>query len=235
MTLHDIFNIDPGASRVLSEFQITPLLGLQLEFEEACYRKGVCSQIVKRELRNNYRSDHSHNKISIWSPDQLATCLHQKQHVFVKQLIKKTDTTLHQVITQYGSSRAELNKIKVSFDKIKEGLEMHMYTEGVIIFPVIQNIVNRSKGQTQEEMIPFRLLYPIEAMKDDHENIIQHMRDIEIISRNFRIPNNSSQSFHDLYQQLQHLKSQLIDVLYIENNILYPAALQIEKEAGYFE
>lgn len=214
---------------------MTPLLGTQVEFEEACRRKGVGSERVKKELFNTYHSDHPHFKISIWSPDQLVDSLHQKQHALVKQLVKKTDTTLHQVIVQYGSCRTELIKIKASFDKVKEGLEKHMYTEEIIIFPAIQNIVNRSKGQTQVELKPFRLLYPIEVMKAEHENIFQCMTDIKTASRNFKVPQNTSQSFNDLYLQLQNFKSAFKNIINIENNILYPAALQLEKRAACFE
>lgn len=235
MTIDEIFSIDPGASKVLNKFQMTPLLGTQVEFEQACRRKGVSSEIVKRELFNTYHSDHPHFKISIWSPDQLVDSLHQKQHALVKELAKKTDTTLHQVIAQYGSNRTELIKIKEAFDKVKEGLEKHMYTEEIIIFPAIQNIVNRSKGQIQKKIKPFQLHYPIEVMKAEHENIFECMMDIKTASRNFKVPKNTSQSFHDLYLQLQNLKNTLKNILSIENNILYPAALQLEKEAACFE
>jgi regulator of cell morphogenesis and NO signaling len=235
VTIDEICNIDPGASKVLDKFQMSPLLGTQVEFEEACYRKGVGSEMLKKELLNTYRSDHPHYNISIWSPDQLVDSLHHKQHILVKQLVKKTETTLHQVIAQYGSSRTELIKIKVSFDKVKEGLEKHIYTEETILFPAIQNIANRGSGRTQEEIKSFRLQYPIEVMKAEHDYIFQCMLDIKTASRNFSVPKNTSQSFNDLYLQLQNLKSILKNILSIEDNILYPAALQLEKEVACFE
>lgn len=232
MTVDDIFKIDPSTGKVLKKFQLTQFLGQQIEFEEACYRNEICSKTVKKELLQLYHRGHPHFDMSTWSPDQVVNSLQQRQHALVKKLLKKIKTTLDQVIDQYGSNRIELNKIKTSFDEVKEELERHMYTEEVMIFPAIQNIVNRS--QTHEEKKLFRLLYPIEVMKAEHEKIFRSMKEIKKTSRNFKVPKNVNQSFNTLYQQLQTLESILINTLTIENNILYPAVLQLEeKNARY--
>lgn len=233
MTVDDIFNIDPTTIKTLKKFRLNQLLGEQVEFEEACRRKGVCSEMVKKELLHAYHTGHPYFDISTWSPDQLVNSLHLKQHSLIKELIKKIDITFDQVITQYGSNRTELNKIKTSFDEVKEELEKHMYTEEMIIFPAIKNIVNLSKGQSQEVKTLFRLLYPIEVMKAEHDKIFKGMRDIKKASRNFKVPKNTCQSFNTLYNQLRTLKSTLKSILAIENNILYPAALKLEKEACF--
>ncbi|MFZ1806284.1 MAG: hemerythrin domain-containing protein [Cyclobacteriaceae bacterium] len=234
MTVDDIFNIDPTTSKVLEKFHLIQLLGQRVEFEEACERSGICSAIVKRELVSILHTSHPQPEITTWAPDQLAHSLHQVQHAEVKELVKKIETTLDRVVAQYGKSRIELHKIKASFDELREELERHVYTEEAIIFPAIQNIANSRKDQTHKNKL-FHLLYPVEVMKAEHEIIFDCMKDIQKASRNFKVPKNTSQSFNTLYQQLQTLKTTLKNILTIENNILYPAALKLEREAGCYE
>lgn len=232
MTVDDIFEMDPNASARLNQFYLAHLLGQQVEFEEPCCRKGMSDEMAKKDLPNTHYKGHLQPRISHVSLDQVIDFLHLNQHAFIKELIKKVDATLNKVIAQYGTKRKEVVKIKGAFDHIKEGLEIHMYTEGMILFPAIQNIVNRSKGQPQEEIKSFRLQYPIEVMKVEHENIFQSMRDIKTASRNFKVPKNSSPSFNELYLQLQRLNNALKKIVHIENNILYPFALRVEKETS---
>lgn len=163
-----------------------------------------------------------------WRLPHLVEHMMTEHHVFIKESIKSIRKSINEVLEQYGSLRIELPKIKSLFDKIVGGLELHMYTEGRILFPAIKKLALKGTGKHKKEDTVFRLMYPIKAMEDEHQSVIADLDKIRILSRGYSVPKGTNSSFHLLYHQLQQLEKHMRFIVKFEDQILFPAALQLE-------
>ncbi|MEP0861315.1 MAG: hypothetical protein HRF52_07730 [Ignavibacterium sp.] len=106
-------------------------------------------------------------------------------------------------------------------------LKLHIYKEEKILFPYL---INLSKAFRKE--IPFERPYfesvnnPIEIMKSDHELIFENLNQIKmsISGRNF----NSNEE-RQILKKLKEFVDEVESIVYLENKILFPRAIQIEK------
>jgi regulator of cell morphogenesis and NO signaling len=67
-------------------------------------------------------------------------------------------------------------------------------------------------------------------MVDEHDNVARHLHAIESLSDNYRVPEDGCQSYRLYFQKLQELDTDLHQHIHLENNILFPKSIELEKE-----
>nr|MDQ2899427.1 hemerythrin domain-containing protein [Acidobacteriota bacterium] len=73
---------------------------------------------------------------------------------------------------------------------------------------------------------------PIRHMLADHDDAGALLKQIRDRSRNFEVPGDGCASYRALYQGLEEFEKDLHAHVHLENNILFPRALEMEKTAG---
>ena len=72
---------------------------------------------------------------------------------------------------------------------------------------------------------------PIVAqMEAEHESAGDAMRKIKGLSNNFTAPADSCNTFKALYSELKEFEEDLHKHIHLENNILFPRSIELEKE-----
>lgn len=117
--------------------------------------------------------------------------------------------------------------VKTTADRLIKELKHHIYKEENILFPYLINLSKSSRNE-----IPFEQPYfesvknPIEILKSDHELIK------ECIDKMKKFVSESEDKSKHKISFLEKLKNFLEDVervIYLEDEILFPRAIQIEK------
>lgn len=232
MTISEILSVAPQAVEVFKRRGIG-YRDNKTQFEEACEEALVLPEVVKAELKRIAISPSIYQETPRWAVPHLVEHMMTEHHVFIKESIKSIRKSINEVLKQYGSLRMELVKIKSLFDQIVVGLELHMYTEGKILFPAIKRLASKKAETCEKAGTTFHLMYPIEAMEDEHQAVIADLNKIRILSRGYRVPRGTNSSFPLLYRQLQQLEKHMKYIVQLENEILFPAALQLENDAVF--
>lgn len=88
-------------------------------------------------------------------------------------------------------------------------LEMHMQKEEQILFPMIK--------QGSGSMV----LGPISVMRHEHDDHAAALRELERLTNNMNPPLGACNTWRALYLGLQKLRSDLMEHIHLENNLLF--------------
>lgn len=106
-------------------------------------------------------------------------------------------------------------------------LNTHIKKEESILFPYIKAL-EQSSGKLQ---IGFETIQdPIWVMESDHEAAGELIQDIRNLSNGYTAPENACNSHKLFMYKLQDFENNLFQHVHLENNILFPKAILLEKE-----
>jgi regulator of cell morphogenesis and NO signaling len=71
---------------------------------------------------------------------------------------------------------------------------------------------------------------PIAMMEDEHDEAGTSMAKIRKLSNNFTPPEDACTTYRLLYQNLEGFEKDLHKHVHLENNILFPKAMKLEKQ-----
>jgi regulator of cell morphogenesis and NO signaling len=69
-------------------------------------------------------------------------------------------------------------------------------------------------------------------MEEEHENAGDIFKEIKKLSNNFTPPEGACNTFKALYAKLEEFEQDLHQHIHLENNILFPKAIILEKKVG---
>jgi regulator of cell morphogenesis and NO signaling len=67
-------------------------------------------------------------------------------------------------------------------------------------------------------------------MEHEHEAVGKNLEQIRQLSNNYALPQDACASYSLLYKMLEEFEGDLFIHIHLENNILFPKALKLEKE-----
>ena len=70
---------------------------------------------------------------------------------------------------------------------------------------------------------------PIQLMEMEHEVVGEHLAKIRELAHNFTLPEDACASYSLLYRMLDAFEDDLHLHVHLENNILFPKAIDLEK------
>jgi regulator of cell morphogenesis and NO signaling len=108
-----------------------------------------------------------------------------------------------------------------------------MKKEEFIVFPFIRKL-ERAKELNQFVSSPLFgwLSNPVNMMMDDHAAEGKKFRRIASLTNGYQVPDASGNAFALTYQLLEEFERDLHIHIHLENNILFPKAIELEKEVN---
>jgi regulator of cell morphogenesis and NO signaling len=105
-----------------------------------------------------------------------------------------------------------------------------MFKEEQILFPYI---VAMAEATVQKRAVPFApfgtVNNPIRMMMREHDTAGQILRELRALTSDYKVPDGVCLSYQTLYQALENLEKDLHRHIHLENNILFPKAVDLEK------
>ncbi|MCK6650050.1 MAG: hemerythrin domain-containing protein, partial [Bacteroidia bacterium] len=129
-----------------------------------------------------------------------------------------------------GSGHSELFKIKELFLESASDLAAHMKKEELILFPFIRKLVATEKDPSLFSQPKFgSIKNPIEMMKHDHDTEGERFRQIAELSNNYKAPSDGCNTYKVTFSLLKEFEDDLHLHIHLENNILFPKSIELEK------
>jgi regulator of cell morphogenesis and NO signaling len=88
----------------------------------------------------------------------------------------------------------------------------------------------KQTGNVDELKNQFSLAEPIRMMESEHEGAGEILVQLSDTTNNYTAPEGACNSFRFLYSKLKELQDDLHQHIHLENNVLFPKALALEKE-----
>lgn len=200
--------------------------------EEACEKKNIDTKKVLEDLVAMMESkSESTTDYQSWPLDLLADYIEKKHHRYVQEKTLEIQPYLDKICKVHGERHPELLKIKEEFNASAGELAAHMKKEELILFPFIRKLTQAKMENIKVDAAHFgTVINPIQMMMDEHTVEGNRFRKIEELSNNYTPPQDACNTYRVSFSLLKEFEQDLHLHIHLENNILFPKAIEIEKE-----
>lgn len=217
---------------VFEKLRIDFCCGGDISLEEACRRKNANAEEVLGTLKKVMGIGQSENdRIQSLPLDQLIDHIISVHHSYVLESIPVLQKYLHKIAEVHGDHHPELAVVEDSFNQAAANLLSHMQKEENILFPWVKQMM-----KAQENNVPFTAPHagtvnsPIAVMKQEHEAEGDRFEQLSVLTNNYSIPEDACNSYNYAFQKLREFEQDLHRHIHLENNILFPEAIKLERE-----
>ncbi len=167
-----------------------------------------------------------------WALDDLANHIVDRHHRYVQGAIPALRQALEVSVDRWGAAHAPLLKIHALFQELAHELESHMAKEEHILFPAIRDMARAKRQQRAAPAAAFAtLLHPIRAMESEHAHVRQLLAGLRRETESYRAPAAADDGGRECYRQLARFDEDLERHICLENDILFPRTLDLERQA----
>lgn len=198
--------------------------------KEACLQKNIETSIVLNELDKTQNTQTaSASDYQSWPIDLLADYIEKKHHRYVVEKTGELIPYLDKVCRVHGARHPELLEIKEHFNAAAGELAMHMKKEEHILFPFIRQMVNAEQENNELDPPQFgTVLHPINMMMEEHNTEGERFRKIDALSNHYEPPQDACTTYKVTFALLNEFEQDLHLHIHLENNILFPKAIELE-------
>lgn len=222
----------PNAAGVFEKAKIDYCCGGDRQLADACASAGVELDIVMQMLEEAEKVDPSANgklEFQKLTLTELIAHILDKHHVYTAEQMTRLESLLEKVITAHGQNHTELAGVGDLFQRLCGDLRPHMFKEEQILFPYIIQLEQSVLQNRPAPFAPFGTVNnPIRMMMMEHDTAGEILRELRSITGNYAVPADGCLSYQSLYQGLEEFEKDLHQHIHLENNILFPRAIEME-------
>lgn len=221
-----------GATRIFERNGIDYCCGGGTSLADACSSAGIALDGVLVELRGleggpNAGAPPDATSMSL---TELVAHIVDTHHVYTTTELARLGRLVTKVVDAHGDRHPELHDIARLFDSLRDDLLPHLFKEENVLFPYVVELDRASRSNRAARMAPFGTVHhPIEMMMREHDTAGDLLRALRTTSGDYRAPVDACGSYRALYEGLADLERDLHEHIHLENNVLFPKAIEIEE------
>ena len=230
MTIREIVANDFRTAEVFQRHGIDFCCKGNRSIEDACRSGGVNLERILREVTEiTATPGPSGPRFNSWDLGTLVTYIQVNHHEFVRRTIPVLLTHTQKVATVHGESHPEMREVARLFGLVAEEMTSHMAKEEHILFPYIVALEQASAAGHGAPPSPFGTVRnPIRMMEMEHETAGAILHELRAATSDYNVPADGCFSYQTLYRGLADFEKDLYQHIHLENNILFPKAIELE-------
>ncbi len=188
--------------------------------EEACAEQGLDPRAVLSEID---RAPPDAADETSWKDRPVADLVDhilERYHAPLRQDVAALITLAEKVEAVHGAKATCPHGLAAHLAHVAEELESHLGKEERILFPMI-----RAGHGAMARM-------PVNVMMQEHEDHGESLRRTRRLTDDLVIPPEACNSWRALYVGLERLERELMEHIHLENNVLFPRALNGDGDLG---
>lgn len=223
-TLGDIVTSDPSSARVLDRYGLDYCCGGRRTLADACASAGIDVDEVVAALEA-----HEPGPTPEWAsmgPVELVDHLESTHHRYLHAELPRLAALVAKVHGVHGQNHPELTEIEATFGELHAELAPHLMKEERVLFPMIRELAAAS---TAPQFHCGSLRNPISVMMSEHDSTGVQLERLRALTGDFSPPADACASYRALYDGLAELEADTHLHVHKENNVLFPAVLELER------
>lgn len=231
-TIGEIVAENTSAAKIFESYNIDFCCNGNKKFDAVINEKKLDPQKIIDELSVLQKDKNNHSMdFKSWPLDLLADYVEKKHHRYVEEKIQEIKPYLEKITHVHGSNHPELSQINEQFNQSAGELAMHMKKEELILFPYIRKMAAAKQKNEKVNLPQFGTVEnPIKAMMSEHDTEGERFKKISELSNNYTTPDDGCNTYRLTYAMLKEFQQDLHIHIHLENNILFPASLELEKQ-----
>jgi regulator of cell morphogenesis and NO signaling len=216
----------PASARVFEKHGIDYCCGGRIPVTEACRRLGIDIDSLLAEI--DAVAQLPAEDPTDWTVAPLPALIDHilaTHHVYMKAQLPRLEAMLEKVLQAHGDRHGDtLRAVEAVFAPMKAELDGHLAKEEMILFPLIRRLADGRKegfhcGSVQN---------PIRVMLYEHDSAGDGLAELRRLTGGYTPPAGACNTFRALYFELAELERDLHRHIHLENNVLFPRAVELE-------
>ena len=231
-TLAEIVRKFPAAAALFEKYNLDFCCRGKSTLREACKDDDAFQKIglaLQTMIENSNGAERIHY-------DKMSACelidhIVNKHHAYIKSTAPVMKAHLEKVLYKHGSEHPELEKIAGLFERLKLEMDQHMFKEEYVLFPRIRKMEEalQQKDMNWKGGTHF-VEAPIEAMEAEHDLAGNILHEIKLETGHYQPPVNACTTYRLCYDELKEFEHDLHQHVHLENNILFPMAVSMQRK-----
>jgi len=222
-TVGDIVANDFRTSSVFKKAGIDFCCGGKQLFSDACTEKSIDPDQLENEiLKITEEPVNEFMNFKNWEPVFLSEYIVNTHHKFVLKNLPELVFYTQKIASVHGDHHPDLVEVASLFEKINAELLQHLKNEEEVLFPAIKEVINKNSATAKKTIVS-----EITRMADEHEFAGGAMDEINRITKGYKVPADGCNTYRVAFKLLQQFEDDLHTHVHLENNILYPKALEL--------
>jgi len=230
-TVGDIVAEDYRTAAVFESFGIDFCCQGNKTINEVCENKGIYKSLLLLDLETVLRSqDNKLTDYNAWPINLLADYIEKRHHKYIEEKTPILKQYLEKICIVHGHKHSELFQIKDLFNQSAGELATHMKKEELMLFPFVRKMIHAKEKNLRVENPNFGTIQnPIQMMMHEHNAEGEIFRKIDALSGNYNPPVDACNTYKVTFALLKEFETDLHLHIHLENNILFPKAIELEK------
>jgi regulator of cell morphogenesis and NO signaling len=227
-TVGEIVGRDFRTAAVFEQFGIDFCCGGRRSLAEACRAAAVDPATVEQALQA-IPPGANDDDVTQWSVTRLIDHIVTTHHAYIRSAVPLIERYLARLVEVHGARHPELNRIAVSFDQLGQELQQHMMKEERVLFPYVRELAEADRPIPAS---PFGTVEnPIRMMEREHRDAADEVHVIRELTHAYATPADGCTTYRVCFAELAQFERDLHRHVHLENNVLFPRAVEIERHA----
>jgi regulator of cell morphogenesis and NO signaling len=233
-TVREIAQTQPTSIRVFEKFGIEYCCGGRKPLAEACAAKDIDVDTVIAALEAAARNKNE--GAEDWTKESLVNLTNHivaTHHAYCKGELPRLSGLAAKVANVHGGTNPELGMIRTKLAELADELTDHLAEEEVVVFPMIVKLEGtKTNAGAEGAESQTSIGNPVSLLIEEHDNAGVLLAEIRSLSRNFTAPEYACTTYHAFFDGLRDFEHDLHRHVHLENNILFPRAIELESVLG---
>jgi regulator of cell morphogenesis and NO signaling len=230
----EIVTKDYRTAEVFRKYDIDFCCGGKWPLDMICQNKNLKTEKVINDLEKVIFQSSSNATLDFdeWEIDFLVDYILNIHHRYLKNALPEIKEQTTKFLDGHRKKFPELEEIETILNKFMKEIPPHMKHEENMFFPYIKQIYHAHKHRESYARLLIKTLRkPLEeVMIKEHETTGSGLHRLRVITNNYTPPENSCITHRVTFAKLKELDKDLVQHIHLESNILFPKAIEMEKE-----
>lgn len=233
-TVSEMVRNDYRTADVFKKWGINFCCGGQKSLAEVCSIQQLPEKQVKEDLEKAVQTLSISNALPFdkWPVDFLVQYLMNVHHEYLRQTLPALKENITSFISGHKKKYPYLAEVENIFNTLASQLEETTAKEEADIFPYILQLASTYKRKETYASLfvrtmRFQLAKEVQAEQQRTANMLKELRQA---TDTYQFAEKACTRHQVIYHKLREFDADLVQHAHLENNILYPRAIQMEQE-----
>lgn len=222
-TVGEIVSNDIRTATVFKKHGLDFCCGGGEKLEAACQNKGADLESIVTDLELVMSDEKSSDDFQTMPLDKLVDHIFNTHHQFIYENGPITAEFINKVARVHGERHPETIEVARLFNNLFAELQQHMMKEEQILFPYIKQMVEQSNSNGAF------VNGPISVMMAEHDTAGEILKKMNALANRYEPPADGCNTYRAAYANIKALEDDIHMHIHLENNILFPRALELEE------
>ncbi len=167
-----------------------------------------------------------------WKIDFLTEYIVNIHHEYLRRSLPVIKAHASKFVEEHRKKYPFLTEVERKLNFLDKTMVPHLVQEEEVIFPYIRQITHAYESKESYARLLVRTLRkPVEdLMNEEHDTLEKTLNQLRELTNHYTAPEGACTSHRLAYSLLKELDNDLVQHIYLENEVLFPKAIAMEKE-----